>query len=105
MLKTSDRFIVTFVVIVIAAVANPACGGRFHGSPRACATANVSRAASARFPLSVQAGTRYLVDPRGAPFLIQGDSAWSLMAQLTVEDAEAYLENRRQKVSMRCSSI
>lgn len=29
--------------------------------------------------------------------MIHGDSAWSLMVQLTTEDADEYLENRRQK--------
>jgi hypothetical protein len=49
------------------------------------------------FPLHVEAGKRYLVDAHGNPFLMHGDAAWSLIAQLTREDAEAYLEDRRQK--------
>ncbi len=49
------------------------------------------------FPLQVQAGKRYLVDAHGNPFLLQGDAAWSLIAQLTNQEAEQYLEDRRLK--------
>ena len=51
----------------------------------------------ATFPLHVEAGKHYLVDARGRPFLMHGDAAWSLLVQLTHEDAAAYLEDRRQK--------
>jgi hypothetical protein len=54
-------------------------------------------AAGAAFPLHVEAGKHYLVDAHGNPFLMHGDAAWSLIAQLTREDAAAYLEDRRQK--------
>ncbi len=37
------------------------------------------------------------MDQRGAPFLIHGDMPWSLIVALTEEEAERYLENRRQK--------
>jgi hypothetical protein len=50
----------------------------------------------AAFPLSVAAGKRYLVDKNGVPFLIQGDAAWSLIAQRTREEAELYIETRRR---------
>jgi hypothetical protein len=49
------------------------------------------------FPLHVEAGKRYLVDAKGNPFLLQGDAAWSLIAQLTNEEANQYLEDRRLK--------
>src|SRR5262245_60716286 len=35
--------------------------------------------AAAAFPLSIKPGERYLVDAAGRPFLIQGDTAWSLI--------------------------
>ncbi len=38
-----------------------------------------------------------MVDQSGAPFLIHGDTPWSLISGLTKEEAEQYLENRRQK--------
>lgn len=52
---------------------------------------------SSVFPLSVGPTKRYLVDKHGKPFLINGDTAWSLIAQLTREEAEQYLEDRAQK--------
>lgn len=49
------------------------------------------------YPLRVASDHRHLVDQAGAPFLIQGDAAWSLISGLTKEEAERYLEDRRQK--------
>ena len=49
------------------------------------------------FPLHTVSGTRYLLDSQGNPFLIQGDSAWSLMVQLTDAEVDQYLDNRRAK--------
>ncbi len=51
----------------------------------------------APFPVRVSMKGRYLEDAGGKPFLLQGDTAWSLMVQLTKEETEEYLENRRQK--------
>ena len=52
---------------------------------------------STTFPLHPVEGQRYLVDAAGRPFLIVGDSAWSLLTQLTIEDAELYLSDRQAK--------
>lgn len=49
------------------------------------------------FPVRVSPNGRYLQDSSGKPFLLHGDTAWSLMVQLTKEETEEYLENRRQK--------
>lgn len=49
------------------------------------------------FPLRVSENKRYLVDSKGVPFFINGDSPWEISWQLTREEAERYLENRRQK--------
>lgn len=51
--------------------------------------------ASAAFPLSVSADHRHLQDAQGKPFFITGDAAWSLIAQLSREDADKYLRARR----------
>jgi len=37
------------------------------------------------------------VDQSGAPFLIHGDTPWSLITALTKEEAEQYLDNRSRK--------
>lgn len=42
-------------------------------------------------------GSRYLVGQNGAPFLWAGDTAWSLIAQLSLEDARGYLDDRKAK--------
>jgi uncharacterized protein DUF4038/collagenase-like protein with putative collagen-binding domain len=51
----------------------------------------------ARFPISVSADKRYLVDRTGQPYPIRGDAAWSLIANLTREEADAYLSDRQAK--------
>ncbi|WP_340107610.1 DUF4038 domain-containing protein [Pikeienuella sp. HZG-20] len=52
---------------------------------------------AATFPLSVSPDRGHLLDGEGRPFLIVGDAAWSLMAQLRKEDAEMYLEDRKAR--------
>jgi len=47
------------------------------------------------FPLRRNPGKRYLVDADGRPFLLVGDSGWSLLVQVTREDAQTYLDDRR----------
>ena len=49
------------------------------------------------FPLHLEAGKRHLVDAEGKAFLLNGDTAWSLVAELTREEVDAYLEDRRRK--------
>ncbi|MDB5560877.1 MAG: hypothetical protein JWN11_295, partial [Hyphomicrobiales bacterium] len=41
----------------------------------------------AKFPLRVSADKRHIEDSNGRPFLINGDSAWSLIADLNRDDA------------------
>lgn len=68
--------------------------GAFPG--QACETASVNDG-GASFPLSVRSGKRYLEDASGRPFFMQGDTAWSLVVQLTREDAERYLRDRKAR--------
>jgi len=49
------------------------------------------------FPLSIGADHRHLVDNEGKPFLIHGDTAWSIITALTNAEAEQYLANRAAK--------
>ncbi|WP_269930496.1 apiosidase-like domain-containing protein [Aminobacter sp. HY435] len=67
-------------------------GGVF--SANACGT---EQSQAATFPLQVQGGERYLSDAAGQPFFLQGDAAWSLIAQLSREDAELYLRDRKAR--------
>jgi hypothetical protein len=47
-----------------------------------------------RFPLRVSQNHRHLEDASGRPFLVVGDAAWSLIAQLDAADAGRYLDDR-----------
>jgi hypothetical protein len=49
------------------------------------------------FPLHVEAGKRHLIDANGRPFLLHGDSPWSLIADLSREEADIYLADRRAR--------
>lgn len=63
---------------------------------QACATPPTS--ADARpFPLRVEPGKRYLLDPGGRPYFMHGDTAWSLIADLTRKEADLYLRDRKAR--------
>lgn len=49
------------------------------------------------FPLVARPGQHYLEDAAGKPFLIHGDAAWSLIAQLPREKVDLYLDDRRAR--------
>jgi len=61
------------------------------------AQASALDASTYAYPLRVSSNGRYLVDRNGKPFHIQGEAAWSLIANLTLSEANTYLENRRLK--------
>src|SRR5262245_27585221 len=54
-------------------------------------------APSARFPLAISDNHRHLQDSSGAPFLVVGDTAWSLVAQLDDSDIVRYLDDRASR--------
>jgi Protein of unknown function (DUF4038)/Putative collagen-binding domain of a collagenase len=47
------------------------------------------------YPLKVSRNRRYLVDQRNQPFFITGDSPQALIGKLSLEDAAAFIANRR----------
>jgi len=59
--------------------------------------APLSLAAAGRpaFPLAIGPDGHHLVDREGVPFLIHGDTPWSLTHNLTFEEAVSYMETRR----------
>ncbi|WP_119274409.1 apiosidase-like domain-containing protein [Taklimakanibacter deserti] len=59
--------------------------------------APAAQAPMARYPLSISADKRRLLDSDGRPFLIQGDAAWSLIANLDHAEAVHYLDDRKAK--------
>jgi hypothetical protein len=49
------------------------------------------------YPVRVAPDHRHLTDAGGRPFLLVGDSPWSLITGVSKEEAERYLEDRRLK--------
>lgn len=49
------------------------------------------------FPLSVAPGGRYLQTASGQPFLVHGDTPWSIAVQLTRAQIDTYLDDRQAK--------
>ena len=73
------------------------CSGA-GGSATGTATVTVPSSPSAvAFPLKIAPDQRHLVDQNDRPFLIVGDTPWSLITGITKADAETYLEDRRQR--------
>jgi len=62
-----------------------------------CASVAPAADAPARFPLKISDDARSLVDADGRPFLLQGDTAWSAIVQLTPTDLAAYLDDRAKQ--------
>lgn len=74
---------------VIACLLAPLLDALFVGSLRG--------AVPAEFPLRVSAERRQLVGHAGKPFLVLGDTAWSLIAQLSEADIARYLDDRARR--------
>jgi hypothetical protein len=51
----------------------------------------------AKFPLTISTNNKHLVDAQGTPFLIRGDAAWSLVAELSRAEAIRYLDDRQSR--------
>lgn len=49
------------------------------------------------YPLKFSEGERFLTDLKDKPFFWSGDAAWSLIVQLTREEVDIYLDDRKQK--------
>ena len=64
------------------------------GSSSSTQTVNVTQPGASPFPLVMSPNRRYLLNSRGEPFLIHGDTAWSLIADLSREEADIYLQDR-----------
>lgn len=84
----SRRFVASGLA---ASVSLAACGGA--SLPRR----RVSPPAHGSFPLRLEAGKRYLTSAQGAPFLLHGDTAWSLIAQCSREQVAHYLDDRQSR--------
>ena len=72
--------LVSAVLMTSIAAADEACDGN-----------------GASFPLRIDAASHYPTDGNGHPFFMQGDAAWSLIGDLTIEEAFLYLEDRKSR--------
>src|SRR5882672_1176606 len=59
--------------------------------------ADIASAGTVAFPLKTDVSNRFLVDQAGVPFLIMGDSPWSMIAALNNDQVNKYLQDRSQK--------
>jgi len=73
----------------VDATGNPAASGDF--------TFTTTAAAPSPYPLKLAAGKRYIVDQNNQPFFINGEAAWSLIANLHDEEIDLYLADRQQR--------
>jgi hypothetical protein len=49
------------------------------------------------FPLKVSTDGRHLVDQNDVPFIIVGESAWTLLTEVSAADTDIYLDDRQAK--------
>lgn len=77
---------------------NTACGGGSSADPSIPQSTPLrlapKLATPVRFPLRIEAGKRFIVDAGGRPFLLHGDTAWSIVGQLTNAEIDEYLADR-----------
>jgi len=102
MLKALGRYKHGLAVLLLLAATYlfVACGGGGGGSGSTAPGPTPSPpppGAAAAFPLHTEPGKRYLVDAQGKPFLIHGDTAWSLVVQLTDAEVDQYLDDRKAR--------
>ena len=72
--------------------------GRFFRLVGLLVLVAIGSPAPAPAALEPSTNQRYLVDGNtGEPFFLTGDAAWSLIAELTIEDARSYLDDRASK--------
>lgn len=72
-------------------------GGGYAAQASAASETSEPSRARPIYPLHIESGTRYLTDAGGRAFLLNGDTAWSLIAELTREEVDLYLADRRQR--------
>ena len=82
----------TLLIALVLSGLLMSCGGG-EGSIPSSATPST---ATPSYPLTVASTARHVVDQSAKPFLLVGDTAWSLFVALSDSDADLYLENRKQ---------
>ncbi|MGH9742421.1 MAG: DUF4038 domain-containing protein [Candidatus Acidiferrum sp.] len=90
----SWRVLCALLVLMGGCSSNPAGAIATPSFPSA---EQLTTAATYEYPLKVSKNGRYLVDQHNKPFRIQGDSAQSLIANLTYSEAQLYFSDRQAK--------
>lgn len=72
-------------------------GPRIRPARRPFGRVRASQGGGGAFPLSIHASGRYLVTAQGAPFIMIGDTVWSLVGQCTTAQIDTYLDDRAAK--------
>jgi hypothetical protein len=94
----SSRGIALVGLLVVAVLAgassvrSPAHAARL---PSETPSTRSGTSSAVAFPLKVGPTRRYLVDQRGVPFMIVGDSPQAMLTKLSLADAETFLTNRK----------
>ena len=94
---TSIALTAALLLAVVASVASPGAGAS-NGSRGAHGRVQLRLAAAAHgfvYPLKLSTNRRYLVDQRNVPFLIVGDSPQAMIGNLSLNDAAAYIADRK----------
>jgi len=104
------RLFKTFKTLLLTAGTLGTASGRAWSAPAdqpenrvgpAASGAIAARAADAtmkvRFPLRASANGRYLVDAGGKPFFYQADTPWMLLQNLSLAEAEEYMDDRKAR--------
>jgi len=89
--RTKATLAAAAAVVLVAAGCPATATGHRPARPRPAA-----QPAGPVYPLALSANRRYLVDRRGMPFMVVGDSPHSLIGNLSVAEASAYIADREQ---------
>ena len=71
--------------------------GNISGQSSSASATTQPAVAGYTFPIRISADKRRFEDSTGKPFLMHGDAAWSLIAQLNQADVTTYLDDRQAK--------
>ena len=93
--QTTALLVSLLGLVAVGAVGASPRGWEFSDTARVRPPKVVTAARHYAFPLHVSKNGRYLVDRRGVPFMIVGDSPQALIGNLSVKAAAGYIANRR----------
>jgi alpha-L-rhamnosidase len=87
------RVILAVALCWVGPLSSPAPGAE----PESRRATDTSTRATPAFPLKLSADRRYLVDQNDQPFLVIGDSPWSIIVEPTPGQVDLYLDDRAAK--------